>query len=169
MSISDKLRSFWDNKKDDDNPGRGDASSKKPPSKPDPLNNPSTPPAASKGNSRQEPQQVYEQEKKENENKFSARDKEIQDVRASLDKLDLEGKSRREEHLQTSQMLRMDAEREIKYLERKLQEDGAAWSKQLSDREKALEQAAQLTRTCCARRIRNWWGSGRSCRAVKTL
>ena len=39
--------------------------------------------------------------------------------------------------------MQQDAEREIKFFERKLQEDMARWDKQLKDREKAIEQAIQ--------------------------
>lgn len=151
MPFSDHLR-FWDkdkNKDKEDSKNEKESSAKKPSPKvpPEPLEvtpSAAVPPAGVPGATApsEAPQPTLEQEKADAQKKLSGLDKDLQDVRANLDKLDLEGKNRREEHQQTSQMLRMDAEREIKYLERKLQEDGAAWSKQLGEREKALEQAA---------------------------
>ncbi len=139
MPFSDHLR-FWDKDKKDDSKGTKESSVKKlPPIPPEPLEAPAPQPPPSVP---EEPQPSFEQQKVEAQKKLCGLEKDLQDVRANLDKLDLEGKNRREEHQQTSQMLRMDAEREIKYLERKLQEDNTAWSKQLSEREKALEQAA---------------------------
>jgi hypothetical protein len=141
VSFSDRLRDFWDKKKEEEAQEQN-ASAKPRPQPPAPAN--PLPPARKPAN-REDIEQLIEKEKKENEAKAKARDKEAQELRLNLEKLDLEAKTRREAHQQNSQLLKNDAEREIKYLERKLQEDSAVWAKQLAEREKAMQEAALST------------------------
>ena len=74
-------------------------------------------------------------------------DKELQGIRTSLEKMDVTSKSSREAQNQNLLFLQQDAEREIKYFERKLHEDMTRWDKQLKDREKAIEQALRQGET----------------------
>src|SRR5882724_5115141 len=83
------------------------------------------------------------QDKAVGETKKEALEKELHELRASMEKLDVTAKSARETHGQTLQFLQQDAEREIKYFERKLKEDMTHWDKQLKEREKNLEQAVK--------------------------
>src|SRR4029077_17733505 len=93
------------------------------------------------------PTPTLEQEKGANESQLKSLDKDIQELKLNLEKIEMEAKNRREAHQQSAHLLRLDAEREIKYLERKLQEDTSTWSKQLSEREKALQQTAHQSET----------------------
>jgi DNA-binding NarL/FixJ family response regulator len=67
-------------------------------------------------------------------------EKEIDQIRAALEKNELATKTRRDAQQQALQFLQQDAEREIKFLERKLSEDSTAWNRQLTEREKSVEQ-----------------------------
>src|ERR1019366_4067040 len=77
------------------------------------------------------------QERAEGEAKEELLDKELQGIRTNLEKLELSTASARETHNQTLHFMQQDAEREIKFFERKLQEDMTQWDKQLKDREKS--------------------------------
>ena len=74
-------------------------------------------------------------------------EKELEGIRGSLDKMDVAAKSSQETQGQTLQFLQQDAEREIKYLERKLREDMTHWDTQLKDREKILQQSVAQERS----------------------
>jgi len=83
------------------------------------------------------------QEKSEGEARSQVIENEIRAIQMNIEKTELASKSQRDSHQQTLVFLQQDADREIKFLERKLQEDLAAWNRQLTDREKALEQVAR--------------------------
>src|ERR1700761_5880667 len=61
------------------------------------------------------------QERRDGEARLQAVEKEIQGLRQSLEKVDASSKTRHDQQQQTLEYLQQDAEREIKFLERKLQ------------------------------------------------
>src|ERR1019366_10033265 len=87
------------------------------------------------------------QERAEGEAKEELLEKELQGIRTNLEKLELATTSSRETHNQTLHFMQQDAEREIKFFERKLHEDMTQWDKQLKDREKSIERAVQEAET----------------------
>src|SRR5689334_22418895 len=117
MSFSDKLRSFWDKDKDKDKNEDNETARKSPASRKSSSGEPRPPsgksarrapdPVPTSPSNPQDIGQQIEKEKQENDAALKRRDKEANDLRSELDKLDLDAKSRREEHQQTSQMLRM--------------------------------------------------------------
>src|ERR1051325_9167988 len=76
-------------------------------------------------------------ERAEGLEKQQALDKDLRATREALEKLELNAKTARDTHNQTLEFLRQDADREIKFFERKLREDMTLWDKQLKDREKS--------------------------------
>src|SRR5207302_2463980 len=126
MSLADRFRSMLNKKSDPASPKE---------LKPEPPVTPKkSPPMEERG-------RLIAQEKTEGESKLRALEKELEGIRGSLEKIEVTAKCSRETQGQTLQYLQQDAEREIKFFERKLREDMKHWDQQLKDREKALQQS----------------------------
>jgi hypothetical protein len=99
------------------------------------------PPPAPKSPTLEDIGKQIAREKIEGEAKLDTLEKELFAIRGSIGKLDLTSRSSREAQNQALQLLQQDADREIKFFERRLQEDMKHWDKQLKDREKVLQQS----------------------------
>src|SRR6266850_1529209 len=130
MSLSNRFRSLFNNKADPEAASQKNASTPPPP-----------PPSSSQ--TLEELGKRIAQERAAGESKNDTTEKELRELRASMENMDIAAKSSRESQNQTLQFLQQDAEREIKYFERKLKEDMTHWDKQLKEREKTLEQAVR--------------------------
>src|SRR5258706_4002912 len=132
MSLSDRFRWFVNKKSEPPSSNKEKALT---------PNGPMPPPPPS--HTMEELARIIAQERTEGESKQQEMDKELQALRASLEKIEITTKSSREAQNQTLQFLQQDAEREIKFFERKLKEDMTHWEKQLKEREKAIDQAVR--------------------------
>src|SRR6266480_154912 len=100
MSFSDKFRDLWDNKKSSDSSANKEAGSGKtsrhtpdfstPSKSPPPLPNPSGDNAST--------EHPLKKENPNNESQIKSLDKEIQELRLNLEKIEMEAKNRREAH-----------------------------------------------------------------------
>ncbi len=130
MSLSNRIRSLLSKKAEQEAASQEGSSNPPPP-----------PPAPS--HTLEELGKLIAQERAAGKATNETLEKELHEIRASIDKMDVAAKSSRETQNQTLQFLQQDAEREIKYFERKLKEDMTHWDKQLKEREKNLEQAVR--------------------------
>jgi hypothetical protein len=140
MSFSDKFK-FKLGKSGKENPEFTPAPAPVPPEAQAPI----TPPEEVKPASPtlEEVSRLIQEQRKEGEAQLSSMDKEIRAVKELLDKSDVQSRSRREAQEQALTFLQDEAEREIKFLERKLQEDVSVWNRQLAEREKMIQQAGR--------------------------
>src|SRR5262249_19748307 len=79
------------------------------------------------------------QEKRIGENKLKLLEKEIAALRVSIEKIETSSQSKREAFEQSFHFLQADAEREMQFLNRKLDEDTQAWKRQIDDRTAWIE------------------------------
>src|ERR1700687_1260921 len=133
MSLSDRFRSMLNKKSDVPAPPQIPSVA----SEPVPMKSPTL----------EDLGRLLAQERTEGETKQQALNKDLQGIRTSLEKLESTNKTSRETQNQTLQLLQQDAEREIKFFERKLREDMKHWDAQLKERAKALEQTARQGET----------------------
>src|SRR5690349_4041859 len=148
MSLSDRFRSIIPKKTSPEKPVK-----KTPPTPPpEPRANESVPVESKAARTGRDIELQIAQEKTEAEAHIEALSKEIKAIQLKLEKSSLDHDTQRESHLQTMQFLQQDAERELRFLERKLQEDSAVWTRQLSEREKHLEQSTKQEETTSAQK-----------------
>src|SRR6185312_6751836 len=104
-------------------------------------------PSAAPSPTLEEIDRLIAQERRDGEARLLAMENEVHAIRAAMEKSELATKNKRDAQQQTLQFLQQDAEREIKFLERKLQEDISSWNRQLTEREKAIEQTSRQSET----------------------
>jgi|GEM_PF-3754708 len=144
MSFSDHFKSIL-GKSGNEKPADGSPPAPENKSSLNPVPVEATPAPAAKQASPtlEEIERLIAEQRRQGETQVQAMEKEIQAVKGLLDKTETQSRNRREVQEQTLTFLQQEAEREIKFLERKLQEDMAAWSRQLTDREKIIHQVSR--------------------------
>src|SRR5579862_4062506 len=115
MSLSDRWRSMLGKQERKPDPEPAAALTPTPASVPVPPA-PATPPSPTL----EEVDRLIAQEKVEGQAHLQALEQEIQAIKMALEKSEVSAKNRRDAQQQTLQFLQQDADREIKFLERKL-------------------------------------------------